>query len=60
MHPDFEHLHKRTHSIECEIMSILKFARRLELDDNLTRFGKNELERIRGIFIDVFKRLNDI
>ena len=60
MHPDSEHLHKRTHSIECEIMSILKFARRLELEGNLTRFGKNELERIRGIFIDVFKRLNDI
>ena len=60
MHPDFEHLHKRTHSIECKIMSILKFARRLELEGNLTRFGKNELERIRGIFIDVFKRLNDI
>ena len=60
MHPDFEHLHKRTHSIENEIMSILKFARRLELEGNLTRFGKNELERIRGLFIDVFKRLNDI
>ena len=60
MHPDFKHLHKRTQSIENEIMSILKFARRLELDDNLTSFGKNELERIRGIFIDVFKRLNDI
>ena len=60
MHPDFEHLYKRTHSIECEIMSILKAARRLELDENITRFGENELKRISGIFIDVFERLNDI
>ena len=60
MHPKFEHLHKRTNSIENEIMSILKFARRFEIDGSLDYSDKKELKHIRKILIDVFTRLNDI